>query len=189
MPPGSAGSETTRETPQPTLRLGYGRARERVSAATRTRARTPAGTGTPAGTASPGAPDPGAPGPGAPLAGSARSATPGPAPGTAGDAVRDGGPGRDLAAVPVRDRARPQGTLQRDDRGPGRRAGHHAHRPHRTGRRRPAPPDVPRAARGPYPPGPHRPGRRARPRRLGLRRARGPCPPGPPVPAARAPGR
>src|SRR5689334_17022161 len=121
---GSAGSETQRETGRAALTLRYGRARERVSAATRTSAgTTPADTS--AGTASPGAT----------LAGSARPATPGPAPGTAGDAVRDRGQGRDLAAVSLRDRARPQGTLQRDDRGPGRRAGHHAHRPHRTGRR------------------------------------------------------
>src|SRR5690349_18457720 len=152
---GSAGSETQRETGRAALTLRYGRARERVSAATRTSAgTTPADTS--AGTASPGAT----------LAGSARPATPGPAPGTAGDAVRDRGQGRDLAAVSLRDRARPQGTLQRDDRGPGRRAGHHAHRPHRTGRRRPAPPAVPRE---PHPRRPYPPGRHPRPRRLSSR--------------------
>src|SRR5580704_5562866 len=120
---GSAGSETTRVRAFNALTLRYGRARERVSAATRTPTRTRAEA--PAGTASPGAP----------LAGSARPAAPAPAPGTAGNAVRDGGPGRDLAPVPVRDRARPQGTLQRDDRGPGGRAGDHAHPADRAGRR------------------------------------------------------
>src|SRR5690349_10265822 len=108
---GSAGSETTRETRQSALTLRYGRARERVSAATRTQARTRAETppGASAGIAAPGAP----------LAGRTRPAAPAPAAGTAGDTVRDGGPGRDLAAVPLRGRARSQGTLQRDDRGPG----------------------------------------------------------------------
>ena len=45
---------------------------------------------------------------------------------------------------------------------PGRRARQHPHRPDRAGRRRPAPPDVPRAARRPHPPRQH-----PRPRRLG----------------------
>src|SRR5580704_18159574 len=104
---GSAGSETTRVRAFNALTLRYGRARERVSAATRTptRTRAEAPAGTSAGTASPGAP----------LAGSTRPAAPAPAAGTAGDALRDGGPGRDLAAIPLRGRARPQRTLQRDD--------------------------------------------------------------------------
>src|SRR5436305_6551611 len=119
---GSAGSETTRERVFEAFTLRYGRARERVSAAARTPTRTRAET--------PSGPSAGTTAPGAPLAGSTRPAAPAPAPGAAGDAVRDGGPGRDFAAVPLRGRARPQGTLQRDDRGPGRRAGHHAHRPH-----------------------------------------------------------
>ncbi len=88
----SAASETRARRRRCARTLKYGRARASLSVAVRT----------PAGTACPGTS----------LAGGARSAAPGPPPGTAGNARRDGGPGRGIPAVPVRDRARPQGTVE-----------------------------------------------------------------------------
>src|SRR5580704_8814450 len=102
----------------------------------RARARLPAEAGTPARTAPP---SPRAPSSRATVARGAWPAAPGSPSGPAGDARRDGGAGRNIAAVPVRDRARPQGTVERDDRGAGRSARDHAHPANRTGRRRPAP--------------------------------------------------
>ena len=56
------------------------------------------------------------------------------------DARRDGGPGRRLAAVPLRDRARLQGAVERDDRRGRRSAGRYARRADPCRRREPAPP-------------------------------------------------
>ena len=117
---GSAGSETSAYGRDPARTLSYGRAREGLSAAARPLAPRTASR--------------------AFVAGGARSASAHAAPGSAGNPGRDRGPGRDLAPVPVRDRTWPQGTLERDDRGPGGRAGDHAHRADRAGDRRPAPP-------------------------------------------------
>src|ERR1700730_978331 len=100
----SAGSETSACGRTSVCRLNYGRARESRSAAPGT-----PGAATIRRTS----------GCGAPVAGGARPASAVVAPGSAGNPGRDRGPGRDLAPVPVRDRARPQGALERDDRGPG----------------------------------------------------------------------
>src|ERR1700732_2417246 len=124
----SAGSETAAYGRSAARTLSYGRARESRSAASR----SPSGAAVPR-TDAPRTPVPRTPR--TPVAGGARSASAHAAPGSGGNPGRDGRSGRDLAPVPVRGRARPQGTLQRDDRGPGRRAGHHAHRADRAGGR------------------------------------------------------
>src|SRR5215475_64101 len=124
-PPGSADSEIEASGRPSAPTLNYGRAREGHP----TSATPPAGT-----TARPAASA------GAALAGGARPAVACPPPGSAGEALGDGGPGRDIAAVPVRGRARAQGALERDDRGSRRSAGDHAHRADRAGSRRSAPP-------------------------------------------------
>src|SRR5215472_16283573 len=87
--------EATGRPSAPTL--NYGRARGCHSTA----ANTPAGTTAPAAAAA-----------GTTLAGGARPATACPPPGSAGDALGDGWPGRDIAAVPVRGRARAQGAVE-----------------------------------------------------------------------------
>src|SRR5712691_10381057 len=74
------------------------------------------------------------------VAGSAWSAAARPPPRPAGDAVGDGGPGWHIAAVPFRGRARAQGTVERDDRGPCRSAGDYADRADQAGGWRLAPP-------------------------------------------------
>src|SRR6516164_1178774 len=94
--PVSADSETKRAAGRPLLRWAYGRAREGHPTAANTRA----GSTSAAATA------------GAALAGGARPPAACPPPGSAGDSLGDGRPGRDITAVPVRGRARAQGAVE-----------------------------------------------------------------------------
>lgn len=73
------------------------------------------------------------------VAGSARSAHSRPARTPGGNACGDGRPSWPVTAVPVRDRTRAEGTVQRNDRGPRRSARNHSYWTDRAGRWRFAP--------------------------------------------------